>query len=511
MPAKSKEKWERGDFQTPYQLAESAISVLASNGFKPSTIIEPTCGRGSFLLAAGREFLDSQRLIGLEINEDHLSVARQDVSLLFGENKTNLIQADFFNFNWEALITNLPQPILIVGNPPWVTNSELGYLRSANLPVKSNINNLTGYDALTGKSNFDISEWMIIKYFKWLENREGVIAILCKTAVARKVLKFAWQKGLRISNCKMFGINAQEHFNASVDACFLVIEMTNKVVTKECEYYSDLNSPLPAFFIGFRENFVVANVKQFDQWSSLISDGKVTSWRSGIKHDCSKIMELEKVGDRYQNGMDSSVELEEDYIFPMLKSSDISNGKIRIGRKYMLVPQRKIDEDTDPIRRIAPKTWEYLRNNEGWFDKRASSIYKGRYRFSIFGVGEYSFAPWKVAVSGFYKRLVFRLISEYEGKPVVVDDTIYFMPFWSETEARLVCDLLNSEPSRQFFESMIFWSDKRPITIELLKRLDLRALSIAISRYDEYDLLIERKGYENRVHLSRQATLQMDN
>ena len=95
----------------------------------------------------------------------------------------------------------------------------------------------------------------------------------------------------------------------------------------------------------------------------------------------------------------------------------------------------------------------------------------------MFGVGDYTFSPWKVAISGFYKKLQFAVIPEFLGKPVVLDDTCYFVPCLNEEEACYVASLLNSEPAREFFSAFIFWDAKRPITIETLRRLDLAAVA----------------------------------
>ena len=106
-----------------------------------------------------------------------------------------------------------------------------------------------------------------------------------------------------------------------------------------------------------------------------------------------------------------------------------------------------------------------------------SSIYRSRPRFSVFGVGPYSFAPWKVAISGFYKHLNFRCIGPIEGKPVVLDDTCYFLPCQTEHDARIIAQLLNSQTAKGFFRSFIFWDAKRPVTAQLLASLDLAALA----------------------------------
>jgi hypothetical protein len=188
-------------------------------------------------------------------------------------------------------------------------------------------------------------------------------------------------------------------------------------------------------------------------------------------------MELERDGDRYCNALGERIGLENDYLYPMLKSSDIGNGEIRYGRKHMLVTQRYVGEDTDAIRIAAPQTWRYLESHRELFEKRGSSIYRNRPSYSIFGVGDYAFSNWKVAISGFYKRLSFQIVEPLGDKAVVFDDTAYFLPCWSDAEARFIAALLNSEPARQFLESMIFWSDKRPITAAILRRLDLGALS----------------------------------
>ena len=89
--------------------------------------------------------------------------------------------------------SSLPENLLVVGNLPWVTNSELGSLESKNLPEKNNFQRHRGFAAKTGKANFDISEWMLIKLLESLNQKKASIAMLCKTATARKVLTYAWK------------------------------------------------------------------------------------------------------------------------------------------------------------------------------------------------------------------------------------------------------------------------------------------------------------------------------
>ncbi|MBK8934691.1 MAG: hypothetical protein IPM76_20715 [Chloroflexi bacterium] len=120
------------------------------------------------------------------------------------------------------------------------------------------------------------------------------------------------------------------------------------------------------------------------------------------------------------------------------------------------MPQQEVGENTRAIQTTAPKTWAYLQDHAELLDSRKSAIYRHRPRFSIFGVGDYSFAPWKVAISGLYKQLEFVAIGPHDDKPVVLDDTCYFLPCYSQKEANLLTELLNSESAQQFYQSLIF-------------------------------------------------------
>jgi len=70
---------------------------------------------------------------------------------------------------------------------------------------------------------------------------------------------------------------------------------------------------------------------------------------------------------------------------------------------------------------------------------------------------------------------------------VVFDDTVYFLPCHSEGEAAFLSDLLNSAAARDFYGSMVFWADKRPITVDLLRRLSLAKLAAEMGRGAEYE------------------------
>ncbi len=161
----------------------------------------------------------------------------------------------------------------------------------------------------------------------------------------------------------------------------------------------------------------------------------------------------------------------------MLKSSELANGDVVKPKRWMLVTQSAIGQDTAPIEYEAPLTWRYLCGHADRLDRRNSTIYRNRPRFSVFGVGAYTFSPWRVAISGFYKKLRFRVVGSFEDRPIVLDDTCYFIPCDSKAEAVLVRDLLHSDPARQLLNAFVFLDSKRPVTVGLLGRLDLLAVA----------------------------------
>ena len=474
--AKAKEKTEFGDFQTPYDLAVKVAARIRSLGFQPKSILEPTCGKGNILLVACDEFQGAEMALGVEISSEYSNLATSRFFVPRDGPEVRIINANFFDANWSEHLADLPDPLLVIGNPPWVTNSELGLLGSVNLPVKSNFHKLNGFDAKTGKSNFDISEWMLLRLAELLEGRDAMLAMLCKTAVARKVIKYVWKKGIDINLASLFRIDAGEHFGAAVDACLMVLKF-GEPSCREASVYSSLTATEPEQVMGYKNGELIASIKGFASLEHLQSFSK-GNWRSGVKHDCSKVMELRREGNSLLNGFDEVVDIEEDYLFPLLKSSDLSKESIPDPRRWVIVTQRRVGEDTTQIALKAPKTWEYLSRYSELLDGRKSSIYAGRARFSVFGIGEYSFTSWKVAISGFYKSLSFHVICPYEGKPVMLDDTCYFLSFDSFEEAKYVADLFNSPTAQMFLSSLVFWDMKRPVTVDLLNSLDIPTLEL---------------------------------
>jgi hypothetical protein len=350
-----------------------------------------------------------------------------------------------------------------------------------------------GFDAITGKANFDISEWMLIRLLEAMSGGRGTLAMLCKAAVARKALFHGWKNNIFLRGSSIHRIDAGLHFDAAVDAALLVTHFAPIVPETTAKVYEHLSDIGPYSTIGMEGGQLFADIDAFQRHKHLCGE-EVLKWRSGIKHDCSKVMEFRREGDRYCNGLGELVELEEYYIYPMLKSSGVAGGGGKDDIRRMLVTQKNVGDDTAEIERIAPKTWAYLQRHSGLLAKRGSSIYKNRPRFSVFGVGDYSFSPWKVAISGFYKKLVFVKIGPQNGKPIVLDDTSYFLSCKNAAEADYLCELLNSKTARAFYSAFVFWDAKRPITADLLRRLDLRRLARELGSEELFRTLFALHG-----------------
>ena len=483
---KTKSKIEFGDFQTPPELANLDAEAIVGLGLKPASIVEPTCGIGNFIAAACKAFPNSKTILGLETNSTYFGMVNERISIERIKQSVDLRKDDFFTFNWKKAFDCIKEPILIIGNPPWVTASELGSLESSNLPSKSNFQKHRGFDALTGKSNFDIAEWMYIHMLECLRGKNATIGMLLKTSVARKVLIHAWKTGFPIAEAKIYHFDVQKYFDIGADACLLVCELKSNISSLECQIM-DLEDPEKKLgSIGYYDGILLANKKLFIKNKKLFSGTRINlhyRWRSGIKHDCSAIMEfsMDDFG-TLRNGLKEKVSIEPEIIYPLLKGSDIANGNEQKPKRFMLVPQLETGQDTSSLKHRMPNAWKYLQKHEVLLARRKSSIYRNRPKFSIFGVVEYAFAPWKVAICGLYKKLEFVVVGKYDGKPIVLDDTCYQLPMNTKAEAALIAELLNSHLAKSFFEAFIFWDSKRPITAELLGRIDLMALANVLGK-----------------------------
>lgn len=470
----SSAKVEFGDFQTPPALARAVCELLLRLGENPGAIVEPTAGRGAFLKAAV-EFFPRAILRGWEINPAYAEDANRELAQLGASARGSVICRDFFTCDWDAELHALAGNLLVLGNPPWVTSAGVAAVNGSNLPTKANFHRLRGIAARTGKANFDISEWMLIRLLQALPGRSATIAMLCKTATARKFLRYAWQNEGHIATASLYRIDSSLHFEAAVDACLLFLR-TGEDGPHEADVYESLTAAEPASRFGLMGEDLVADARGYRALQHL--EGCCPfRWRSGIKHDCAAVMELRPAPDGgVENSEGHRFELEPDHLYPLLKCSDLANGRV-IPARLVLVTQRFVGDDTAVIETNAPLTWNYLQSNCDRFLARKSSIYRGRASFSLFGIGEYAFSPWKVAISGLHKSALFQVVGPCAGRPVFFDDTCYYLSFAREADARAVNEVLNSEPAKHFIATLIFRDSKRPITVDLLQRLNLAAIA----------------------------------
>ncbi|MFN6568671.1 SAM-dependent methyltransferase [Dendronalium sp. ChiSLP03b] len=470
-----KVKIEYGDFQTPLELANKVCQKLVELEVIPDIIVEPTCGIGNFIEAASESFKSANKIFGVEVNYKYVEKIKANNKLL-NDKRIKIKYGDFFQFNWSSIIGRSNDKILVIGNLPWVTNSQQGSINGDNLPKKSNFQNYSGLDAITGKSNFDISEWMLIQVVQWLQRREGYLAILCKSSVARKILSYIRSQKLNLAYCANYKIDAKKYFDATVEACLLLCKFDSNSQNYFCDVFSNLETS-DYYRIGYWNNVLVRDINTFEKVQKLYDKQSKIKWRSGIKHDCASVMEFSKINNTLINGLGETVDIEETYLFPLLKGSYVAQNKTNNTNRYVLVTQRFVGEAIEYIKDSAPKTWNYLETHSKYLDKRKSKIYQDNPRFSIFGVGSYTFAPWKIAICGLYKKLEFRMIGKINDKPTIFDDTVYFLSYDDENTASQTFKLLTSSLAKDFYSSLIFWDEKRPIKSSILNNLNLGALA----------------------------------
>ncbi len=435
------------------------LTALRERGVCPARILEPTCGSGAFLTAAAAAFPAAVQLAGIEYQRAKFAPALTALQQV--EPRLAVYYANAYDLDFAALAWQTAGPLLVVGNPPWVTAAALGRADAGGLqPPRSNPRRLRGLAARTGAANFDVAEFLLLKLLHELRSEPVHFALLVKEAVARKVMAGAAALGLGVAVAEIVRIDARKWFGVAVDACCLVFTTTPGSAAR----------PYP---IAVRAGFGGAPSAWLAAPPVVAPANGEIVFRQGIKHDAADVFELRRSGERWHNGYGERVDIEPEFIFPLCKARALHRGED--DGTALIVPQRALGAPTARLEQLAPRLWAYLVRHRVRLAARKSSIYRNAPEFSLFGLGPYSFAVWKVAVAALYEEPRFRLLGPVAGRPVVLGDTAYFVPFAGEAQARAFYAVCTSPALRVRLRDRIVRA-KRPITKMLLDGVDWSAI-----------------------------------
>jgi len=193
--------------------------------------------------------------------------------------------------------------------------------------------------------------------------------------------------------------------------------------------------------------------------------------RHGVKDDARDVFELdpERVDD-----------LEPDRVFPYLKSRHVVKFGL-FGHDYRLVPLDNANEDNEAwLEAECPRTYAYLDANREALAARSSSWLDNGTFYNVFGLGEYTWAEYKVVWCRLGYKPHFVVVSTVEDdllgeQPIVPGDHCMFIGTDDGSEAHFLCALLNSSIYQRTLDD-VSSGGKSSLSKSVVSRLELPRL-----------------------------------
>src|SRR5262249_24393026 len=139
----------------------------------------------------------------------------------------------------------------------------------------------------------------------------------------------------------LYRIDAGRHFDAAVSAVLFVCRTSPQTPPGPASWpvYASLDAAALEAALGVDEDgSLVADMRAHAR-SRAPGGRSEPAWRSGLKQDCAPVMELSRQGAGWVNGEGDEVDVEPAFCHPLLKGSDLANGRL-LPARAVLVPQR---------------------------------------------------------------------------------------------------------------------------------------------------------------------------
>ncbi len=452
-----------------------------------------------------------------ELDDQEIEAAGGELKTLYRQVRE--LHEHGLNGVWARIIKNNFAPLFlepchyIVGNPPWVNWEHLpDHYRRSTMPLWEHYRLFpkreSGMETILGAAKYDIS--MLMTYVsadKYLLGGGKLGFVLPQNLFKSAAAGQGFRRFLLPGDTPLGPIVVEDMvelnpFEGASNRTSVAVFAKNKAVSYPVTYqYWRKKDSGPGSSIGFDTPYeeVTSNKITFKDWKAVPVDSSdpTSPWltarpkslrvllklagnstyvgRKGITCSINGVFWLAVNGKRpggllmvsnvteraKRSVPETQAAIEEELVYPLLRGMDVQVWSATPELAVLLTHEEgmrlKAIPEADMQHRF-PKAWGYLRRFEDAL--RKSGIMRRYFKsdspfYSIFNIGDYTFARYKVVIREIAGGLTCAVVGEHEGKPVIPDHKLVMVAFSSANEAHFVCALLNSSPARLFVESYV--------------------------------------------------------
>ncbi|MEN2993338.1 MAG: DNA methyltransferase [Bacteroidia bacterium] len=426
----------------------------------------------------------------------------------------------------------------IVGNPPWINWEHLPDKYRQNLaPLWSKYELFPhkGFAAILGKSKDDISTLMTYVVADKLLKEGGRLGFVITQSNFKTIgggkgfRRFRLPDGTPLKVQEVQDLSSFQPFEGASNRTATIVLEKGKPTTYPVTYIFWRKRP----YVNFTPDSLLEEVKEATERSELLAEpidpqDPTSPWLTLRKEAHQAVRKVAgsstytaragaytggtngvfwiEIMDKRPDGLiivqnlteDAKIKvgkvtevIEPDLVYPLLRGRDVQRWQAKPSAWIILTHRKGMGLKAIPENEMQltyPHTYGYLKHFESMLraraafkryftrkDKKSGHIVETGPFYSMFNVGDYTFAPWKVVWQYISSDFTVAVVGSSEGKPIVPNEKVMLIPCRNSEEAHYLCALLNSSVVRLYIRGFFIQTQIAPHVIQKISLLEFEA------------------------------------